>query len=132
MFILYLDESGVPQNHPSQTSHYVFLGVAVHEGTWSALEKRVNDVKSGYALGDPRDLELHAAWLLRPYHEQMKVPEFASLTYTARRQAVLAVRGAFEHEGLDRLAGRKLWRFIWTACERTAFRCRRRTRTQPA
>ena len=107
MFILYLDESGVPQNHPSQTSHYVFLGVAVHEGAWSALEKRVNDVKSGYALGDPRDLELHAAWLLRPVHEQVKVPEFSSLTYTARRQAVLSVRGAFEHDGLEMLAGRK-------------------------
>ena len=107
MFILYLDESGVPQNHPSQTSHYVFLGVAVHEGAWSALEKRVNDVKSGYALGDPRDLELHAAWLLRPVHEQVKVPEFSSLTYTARRQAVLSVRGAFEHDGLAMLAGRK-------------------------
>ena len=120
MFILYLDESGVPQKHPSQTSHYIFLGVAIHEGTWFALEKRVNNIKSSYALGDLRDLELHAAWLLRPYTEQRQVPDFATLTFTARRQAVLAVRERFEKGGgLAALKGKKRedWRRF---CRNTA------------
>ena len=34
MYLLYVDESGVTNPHPSQTSHYVTIGLAVHVGTW--------------------------------------------------------------------------------------------------
>ncbi len=107
MFILYLDESGVPARHPSQTSHYVLLGAAIYEGTWFALEKRINDIKSGFALGDPHSLELHAAWLIKPYFEQRRVPDFDKLTHTARRDAVLSVRKDFIDDTLPTLPGSK-------------------------
>lgn len=92
MYILYLDESGVPERHESQTSHYVFLGMAVHEGTWFALDKQVQGVKRRYARGDLEDFELHAAWLRRPFPEQEKVPGFVELGTAARYEAVQGVR----------------------------------------
>jgi uncharacterized protein DUF3800 len=121
VFILYIDESGVPQRHASQTSHYILFGAAIHEGTWFALEKRINDIKSGYALGDPHALELHAAWLLRPYAEQRKVPDFDTLTHIARREAVLTVRQDFIDKTLPTLPGRKRqdWRKHFRATDAT-------------
>lgn len=107
VYILYLDESGVPEKHPSQTSHYILLGAAIYEGTWFALEKRINDIKSGFALGDPHKLELHASWLIRPYFEQGRVTDFNALTHGARREAALAVRTDFIEHVLPTLPGRK-------------------------
>lgn len=92
MYLLYLDESGVPERHPSQTSHYVLLGLAVYEGTWFALENRLTGVKERWARGPVRDFELHAAWLRRPYPEQTDVPNFDELGYEARYTAVAALR----------------------------------------
>lgn len=77
MFLLYVDESGVANPHPSQTSHYVLIGLAVHVGTWFALTRRVRALKRRYALdGDADGLELHAAWMLRAYREQITHPLF--------------------------------------------------------
>ncbi len=92
MYILYLDESGVPQPHPSQTSHYIFLGTAVYIGSWFWLERKVQDLKSRYALGAPENFELHAAWIRRPYPEQLHVPDFNVLGSQARYDAVEAIR----------------------------------------
>lgn len=89
MFLLYVDESGVTNPHPSQTSHYVMIGLAVHVGTWFALTRRVRQLKSQFALdGDTDALELHAAWMLRSYHEQSLIPSFAELTPKGRFEAV--------------------------------------------
>ena len=88
MYLLYLDESGVPEAHPTQTSHYVLLGMAVHVGTWFALDKQILGLKRSFSLGDPHDLELHAAWMKRLYPEQDSIPGFAELGYRARHDAV--------------------------------------------
>ncbi len=121
MYILYLDESGVPQIHASQTSHYILLGAAIYEGTWFALEKRINDIKSGFALGNPHNLELHAGWLIRPYFEQNRVTDFKTLAHVDRRNAVLAVRADFIEHELPMLPGRKRqdWRKYFRSTDAT-------------
>jgi len=63
MYLLYVDESGVTNPHPSQTSHYVMLGLAVHVGTWFALTRRVRNLKQVYALEGDRDTAFE--WLNR-------------------------------------------------------------------
>jgi hypothetical protein len=89
MYLLYVDESGVANPHPSQTSHYVTIGLAVHVGTWFALTRRVRSLKRAYALdGDTEKLELHAAWLLRAYREQSLISSFEDLSRRARHDAV--------------------------------------------
>lgn len=107
MYILYLDESGVAESHPSQTSHYVLLGMAVHVGTWFALNKQVFGLKRAFALGDPNHLELHAAWIRRPYPEQQQIPDFELLGWQARRDAVLEWREKRQLEVWPLLAGNK-------------------------
>jgi len=93
MFLLYIDESGVTERHPSQTSHFVMLGMAVHVGTWFALTQRVRDLKKKYTVGgNTEDLELHAAWMLRAYQEQSLIPSFEQLSFQARHDAVLQWR----------------------------------------
>jgi Protein of unknown function (DUF3800) len=95
MYLLYVDESGVTNPHPSQTTHYVMLGMAVHVGTWFALTRRVRDLKSRYAMdGDIESLELHAALMLRAYREQSLIPSFEDLGRRARFEAVIRWRQA--------------------------------------
>lgn len=105
MYLLYLDESGVPERHPSQTSHYVLLGMAVHEGTWFALETRLTSVKQRWARGPVEDFELHAGWLRRPYPEQAQIPGFEGLGMEARYAAVTDLRDQ-AREGWPKLSGK--------------------------
>lgn len=106
MWLLYLDESGVPEPHPSQTSHYVQLGLAVHESAWSLLDGLIRDVKRRFSVGNPDDMELHASTLRRPYEEQASIPDFDSLSWQARREAVLRVRRDQEQTRLPSLSGK--------------------------
>ncbi len=46
---------------------------------------------SNYGL---RDAELHTAWVLRPYLEQSRIPNFGTLSWTMRRSAVERLRNA--------------------------------------
>lgn len=95
MYLQYMDESGVTDRHPSQTTHYVMMGMAVHEGTWFALSKLVRDLKQRYALeGNVSGLELHAAWMLHAIHEQSLMPSFDQLSRRARYDAVQSWRDA--------------------------------------
>lgn len=107
MYILYVDESGVPERHATQTSHYVLLGMAVHEGTWFALDQQVRGLKQRYARRDARDFELHAAWIRRPYPEQAAIPGFDALGATARFEAVEELRRREEDEVWPALTGKK-------------------------
>ena len=91
MYILYLDESGVPNPHFSQTSHYVLLGMAVHVDTWFQLSGQVRALKDRYSR-EGEDFELHAAWLLRSYREQSLIPGFEDLDALARHEAVQSWR----------------------------------------
>lgn len=95
MFLLYIDESGVAERDASQTSHFVMVGMAVHVGTWFALTQRVRALKSRYTLirdTQNLDLELHAAWVLRAYHEQSLIPGFDQLSQNARYDAIVQWR----------------------------------------
>ena len=87
MYLLYLDESGVTDPRPNQTSHYVMLGAAVHVGTWFGLSRRIRNLKRKYSRGG-EDFELHGAWLLRSYREQSLISGFEALDYNARFHAV--------------------------------------------
>lgn len=87
MYLLYLDESGVTDPRPNQTSHYVMLGAAVHVGTWFGLSRRIQKLKRRYSR-EGEDFELHGAWLLRSYREQSLIPGFEDLDYHARLHAV--------------------------------------------
>ena len=69
MFLLYIDESGVPNTHPSQTSHYVMIGMAVHVGTWFALSQR--RASSGVQVADL------CAYALRRYLENEEAELFS-------------------------------------------------------
>lgn len=89
MYLLYMDESGVTDRHPSQTSHYVMMGMAVHVGTWFALSKLVRDLKKRYAFeNDIAGLELHAAWLLHSIREQSLIASFEQLSRRVRYETV--------------------------------------------
>jgi hypothetical protein len=107
MYVLYVDESGVTNAHPSQTSHFVMLGLGVHVGTWFALTSRVRNLKQAYAFeGDTESLELHAAWLLRAYREQSLIPYFADLSRRARHDAVQEWRRLRQQNDWPELAPR--------------------------
>jgi hypothetical protein len=94
MYLLYLDESGHPgrNDHAGQTSHYVLFGAAVHVGTWFALNTNLDALKSRYRVDADSTFELHAAPMLSLYAEQGEIANFQSLSYSARRDAVLAWR----------------------------------------
>lgn len=84
MYILYLDESGVPEIGAG-TSHFVLLGVAVRMDQWKTLDANIEREKGAYDLAN---VELHAGWMARRYSEQESIPNFESLDYAARRSAV--------------------------------------------
>lgn len=93
MFLLYADASGTADQSDINTRHYVLLGLAVHEGTWFALDKRLNGLKAAYCqTGD--DFELHAAEFACSIKEQDKIAGFAGMSWTDRRATVTAIRQA--------------------------------------
>src|SRR3974390_3189165 len=48
MYLLYVDASGAADLSDVNTRHYVLVGLCVHEGTWFALDKRLNGLTSAY------------------------------------------------------------------------------------
>jgi hypothetical protein len=83
MYLCYLDESGTP-DLPGNTSHYILAGVSIPIWQWRTCDFDIARIKRKFALSG----ELHTAWLLRKYLEQSKIPEFNTLTYFERGQAV--------------------------------------------
>jgi hypothetical protein len=91
VFLLYLDASGTSHLEDVDQKHYVLLGVAVHEGNWFALERRVRALKARYECpGIP--LELHAADICCSIVEQDRIPDFARMDWPTRRAQVRAYR----------------------------------------
>ncbi len=90
MYLLYLDASGTPDQKDS-SKHYVLTGLCVHEGTWFALEKRLQGLKRGYAHPN-QEFELHAAEFAVWIREQDAIPDFELLSYQERRAKVLEIR----------------------------------------
>lgn len=91
MYVLYVDESGVPERHPSQTSHYALAGIAIPARTWAAKRAEVERIRAANGFAKS---EIHVAWLLRPYPEQQQIPGFDQLPWPRRLQEVNRKRAA--------------------------------------
>lgn len=90
MFLCYVDESGTP-DIPGNTSHFVLAGLAIPIQHWKACDRNIENVKRRYALGST---EIHIAWILRPYREQLLIADFDKLDYIQRRSQVESLRKA--------------------------------------
>jgi hypothetical protein len=91
MYLLYIDASGSADLSDVNTRHYVLIGLCVHEGTWFALDKRLNGLKAGYCQHG-EEFELHAAQFACTIKEQDEIPGFADMSRTDRRARVEALR----------------------------------------
>ncbi len=105
MYLCYLDESGT-SDIPGNTSHFVLAGLAIPIWHWKDCDREIETVKQKYALGN---LEIHIAWLLRPYLEQTRIANFDSLDYRQRRSEVEKLRRA-ELLRLQRAGNPKLYK----------------------
>lgn len=88
MYLCYLDESGV--SDPSgNTSHYVLAGICIPACNWKECDAQINKWKERWELSG---VEIHTAWILRPYFEQNKINDFKKLNYIDRRVEVNKLR----------------------------------------
>ena len=90
MYLCYIDESGTP-DIPGNTSHFVLAGLSIPVWYWRNCDRDVGFIKKKYALSDS---EIHVAWILRPYLEQTRLPDFDSLDYKQRYSQVQSFRKA--------------------------------------
>jgi hypothetical protein len=90
MYLCYIDESGT-SDVPGNTSHFVLAGVTIPIWHWTQADREIGNIMARHDLADA---ELHTAWLLRPYLEQRKIPNFEQLSRLARRSAVERERNA--------------------------------------
>ncbi|MFH0778559.1 MAG: DUF3800 domain-containing protein [Candidatus Eisenbacteria bacterium] len=78
MYLCYVDESGT-SSVPGNTSHFVLAGLCVPIWHWKDCDREIADIKNRYSIGDS---EIHAAWILRKYLEQSKIPRFEFLSHS--------------------------------------------------
>ncbi len=90
MYLCYIDESGTP-DVPGNTSHYVLAGLSIPIWHWKTCDNEIFAVKRRYGL---ETSEMHVAWMMRPYFEQSRIPDFNALNYRERRSRVEALRRA--------------------------------------
>lgn len=105
MYLCYVDESGTP-DVPGNTSHFVLAGVSLPIWNWRAADRDISALMRAYDLSDE---ELHTAWLLRPYIEQKRIPNFAALSRSDRRTAVEQARNAHLLQLQQRSGGRSAY-----------------------
>lgn len=105
MYLCYVDESGTPQI-PGNSSHYILAGIAVPIWEWKNCDRQIQNIKDKYGLSDA---ELHVAWILRPYLEQRRIPNFESLDFSQRSAQIRSWRTA-ELLRLQRAKNPKLYR----------------------
>lgn len=89
-YFCYIDESGTPEL-PGTSTHFVLVGVAIPLASWAEADNAISEILKQYDLaGD----EIHTAWMLRKYPEQLRIPNFDNLPRSARRSAVERLRAA--------------------------------------
>lgn len=88
MYICYIDESGTPEV-PGNTSHYILAGISLPIWHWRTCEDEITAIKRRYAL---ESSEIHTGWITRRYQEQIRIPNFESLSYTQRKSEVERIR----------------------------------------
>ena len=89
MYICYLDESGTANKTDTQSINFVYAGLAIPANSWKAKDNDISTIKAAHGLDGA---EIHTAWLLRKYVEQVKLPDFESLTHAERRNRVKQLR----------------------------------------
>ncbi len=90
LHLCYIDESGTPEI-PGTTSHYILAALSIPIRRWKECSNDVESIKRIYAL---ESSEIHVAWVLRNYLEQMSVNEFDKLSFDARRKEISNQREA--------------------------------------
>ena len=90
MHLCYIDESGT-SSIPGNTSHFVLAGLAIPIWLWSDCDEALNSIKQRYFL---ENAEIHTAWILRKYYEQVQISGFNSLNYDQRRYEVKKLRNS--------------------------------------
>lgn len=90
MYLCYIDESGT-SDIPGNTSHFVLAGLSIPIANWRDCDAEIEAIKGKYDL---LNAEIHIAWILRPYNEQNRIPNFQSLDYERRRFSVESARNA--------------------------------------
>lgn len=88
MYLCYIDESGT-SSIPGNTSHFILTGISIPIWHWSDSDRELGRIKQRYQL---QDAELHTAWILRPYPEQLSIPRFDTLPYARRKVEVERLR----------------------------------------
>ena len=88
MYLCYIDESGTP-DIPGNTSHFILAGIAIPADRWKQCDKVIAKIKQD---GGIKNYEIHTAWMLRPYLEQHKIPNFDKFNHSQRRSAVITFR----------------------------------------
>ena len=88
MYICYLDESGSVEND-GHSINFVYAGLAIPASTWKEKDNQITQIKKGYGL---ENSEIHTAWLIRKYTEQIKILNFENFSWEDRRREVNAFR----------------------------------------
>jgi len=101
----YIDESGT-SDIPGNSSHYILAGLSIPISKWKECDNCIEKIKRNYRL---ESAEIHVAWMLRPYLEQTKIPDFANLNEIQRRSAVQTYRNG-ELLRLQKAHNNKLYR----------------------
>lgn len=104
MYLCYVDESGT-SDIPGNTSHFVLAALSIPVWHWRDCEREIESIKKTYQL---MNAEIHVAWILRPYLEQRKIPNFEDLDYHERVSQVERYRKA-ELLRLQRSGNRRLY-----------------------
>jgi hypothetical protein len=105
MYLCFVDESGTPQI-PGNTSHYILAGLSIPIWHWRDCDREIGTLKRKYQI---ERAEVHVAWILRPYLEQSRIPNFDRLDYSKRRYEAEKCRKA-EILRLQRAKNPKLYR----------------------
>lgn len=90
MYLCYIDESGT-SDIPGNTSHFILAGLSIPIWHWKDCDREIEIIKRKYGL---ENIELHTAWILRPYLEQRQINNFDTLNYAKRRSQVDSIRKA--------------------------------------
>jgi Protein of unknown function (DUF3800) len=104
MYLCYVDESGVPQI-PGNTSHFILCGLSIPAEHWKKCDSEVGSLKQRWNLANT---EVHTAWMARPYLEQNKITDFATLNQIDRVAAMSQYRKT-ELFRLQRINNKKLY-----------------------
>jgi hypothetical protein len=87
-----ISTSLVHLTYRGNTSHFILAGISIPIWHWRNVDRQINEILTRYDLGGQ---EIHTAWLLRPYLEQTRIPDFHKLDWVTRRANVERSRNSY-------------------------------------